>query len=110
MQDIQKMKKTFNSIIFILFSAVTFTANSEVFTDKCGYYVHSTAIDNDGYYRFQLRDIHQNLYPASNLWSFSARLPPIIELLNIAHISQTPVCISYRSYKNYWDIFQVSMQ
>lgn len=104
------MKKILTYIFLAFFYCFTSTANSEDFTDKCGYYVHSTAIDNDGYYRFQLRDIHQNLYPASNLWSFSARLPPIIELLNIAHISHTPVCISYRSYKNYWEILQVSMQ
>lgn len=104
------MKKISFYILIILCHCVISTANADVFLNKCGYYVFSTAIENDGYYRFQLRDIHNNLYPTSNLWSFSASTPAIIELLNIAHISRTPVCISYRSYKNYWDIFQVSME
>ncbi|EMI7476883.1 hypothetical protein [Morganella morganii] len=104
------MKKILPYISLAFFYCFTSTANAEVFHNKCGYYVYSTAIENDGYYRFQLRDIHNNLYPTSNLWSFSASIPAIIELLNIAYISRTPVCISYRSYWHYWDIFQVSME
>ncbi|MEY1637621.1 hypothetical protein [Morganella morganii] len=98
-------------LIFILFTiSMSFSANAKVFTDKCDYYIFATAIERGGYYRFQIHDIHNNLYPGSHIWSFSASKPEIIEILNMAHISRTPVCISYKTYTDYWERFDVAMQ
>ncbi|EKT0590937.1 hypothetical protein [Morganella morganii] len=98
-------------IIFILYMvSVSFGVNAKVFTDKCNYYIFATAIERANYYRFQLKDINNNLYPGSYIWSFSASKPEIIEILNMAHISRTPVCISYKTYADYWEIFDVAMQ
>ncbi|GAA0337056.1 hypothetical protein GCM10009131_15480 [Morganella psychrotolerans] len=104
------MKNILLSMIFTLLMSFIFNANADTFLNKCSYYVHSTAIEKSGYYRFQLRDTHDVLYPKSNSWSFSAKDPRIIELLNIAHISHSLICISYSSYKDYWEIFHVSME
>ncbi|MBT0394752.1 hypothetical protein [Morganella morganii] len=104
------MKKT--SVILTMISSFLFpqVSYAKTFTDRCGAYVKETYVDKSSDYRFKLVDSEGNNFDGSQDWSFSSTDLVIIEMLNSAHLSQTPLCIDYSTSKWYWTIYSISMQ
>ncbi|WP_317419704.1 MULTISPECIES: hypothetical protein [unclassified Morganella (in: enterobacteria)] len=95
------------TIFLFLFSQLSF---AKTFTDRCGAYIKETYVDQNSDYRFKLVDKGGNNFDGSQDWSFSATDLIIIEMLNSAHLSQTPLCINYSTSRWFWTIYSVSMQ
>lgn len=104
------MKKT--SVILIAASSFLFPQLSfaEKFIDRCGAYVKETYVDKSSDYRFNLIDSEGNNFDGSQSWSFSSNDLIIIEILNSAHLSQTPLCIDYSTSRWYWTIYSIRLQ
>lgn len=100
-------------LLFIpLAFGITFTplCYAKDFSDRCGAYVKETYIDSNSDYRFKLVNKDGTPFDGSNSWSFTATNLMITEMLNMAHLSLSPICINYRTTSNYWNIYSVSMQ
>ncbi|EMD6371762.1 TPA: hypothetical protein ACYSAQ_001446 [Morganella morganii] len=104
------MKKT---IMFLSLTAgflLSQPGHSATFNDRCNAYVNASNIDAGSFYRFNLVQKDGSFFDNSRQWSFSASNLNIIEMLNMAMLSKSPICITYRTYKDYWEINAIKFQ